>query len=245
MDARSVGAALAFQFTHPVWGATSRRTAGAQRTICFNSRTPCGVRPVIDEIESLQHKFQFTHPVWGATAHLLHHLHGTVVSIHAPRVGCDDEPRTTAKSQQRFNSRTPCGVRQRWQHLQGLTAVFQFTHPVWGATKWDNSFRFSVKFQFTHPVWGATLSDRGDGCLNGVSIHAPRVGCDSAPAPHRPFDPQFQFTHPVWGATSLLLETTTMWRFQFTHPVWGATGGSAALSRRPRFQFTHPVWGAT
>ena len=37
-----------------------------------------------------------------------------------------------------------------------------------------------------------------------VSIHAPRVGCDSLPR----VDPQrvrkFQFTHPVWGATDAL-----------------------------------------
>ena len=33
-------------------------------------------------------------------------------------------------------------------------------------------------FQFTHPVWGATLHNRKINRYNYVSIHAPRVGCD-------------------------------------------------------------------
>ena len=35
------------------------------------------------------------------------------------------------------------------------------------------------KFQFTHPVWGATLFAKIKRILGKVSIHAPRVGCDS------------------------------------------------------------------
>ena len=33
-------------------------------------------------------------------------------------------------------------------------------------------------FQFTHPVWGATGNEHRDDNDRGVSIHAPRVGCD-------------------------------------------------------------------
>ena len=55
---------------------------------------------------------------------------------------------------------------------------FQFTHPVWGATIVPVRLNTMYMFQFTHPVWGATLC--GDCHLSGggVSIHAPRVGCD-------------------------------------------------------------------
>ena len=35
-----------------------------------------------------------------------------------------------------------------------------------------------VLFQFTHPVWGATLRGCSYVELEDVSIHAPRVGCD-------------------------------------------------------------------
>ena len=37
----------------------------------------------------------------------------------------------------------------------------------------------SGKFQFTHPVWGATANGAEVLRLWEVSIHAPRVGCDS------------------------------------------------------------------
>ena len=78
--------------------------------------------------------FQFTHPVRGATDAKLKALKSSAVSIHAPRAGCDDTP-TAASTPcevsihapragcdsvlcwkriryKRFNSRTPCGVRQ-------------------------------------------------------------------------------------------------------------------------------------
>ena len=34
-----------------------------------------------------------------------------------------------------------------------------------------------------------------------VSIHAPRVGCDSSTVSGCVASSSFQFTHPVWGAT--------------------------------------------
>ena len=36
-----------------------------------------------------------------------------------------------------------------------------------------------------------------------VSIHAPRVGCDSVFISMTAWKFSFQFTHPVWGATML------------------------------------------
>ena len=35
--------------------------------------------------------FQFTHPVWGATFGKMRQQRKYHVSIHAPRVGCDEE----------------------------------------------------------------------------------------------------------------------------------------------------------
>ena len=101
-----------FQSTHPVWGATGRRctTLGlidisihAPRVGCdmrlselhfnpkhFNPRTPCGVRPNRIRTISLSRRFQSTHPVWGATAICPVVIYTDGISIHAPRVGCDD-----------------------------------------------------------------------------------------------------------------------------------------------------------
>ena len=68
-------------------------------------------------------------------------------------------------------------------YLASIRLLFQFTHPVWGATVGIiASVRSILMFQFTHPVWGATQQQ------------------EQAPA-----TPEFQFTHPVWGATYVIV----------------------------------------
>ena len=92
-------------------------------------------------------------------SHAPTHHRQPAVSIHAPRVGCDKETQTKIPATSSFNSRTPCGVR-----------------PTSARTFVDNL----IKFQFTHPVWGATPEIILSNIWSVVSIHAPRVGCDSA-----------------------------------------------------------------
>ena len=138
-----------------MWGAT-RVAQQMTKELGFNSRTPCGVR-----------RLQKMSPaMWG-------------VSIHAPRVGCDQINQTKKIIQLCFNSRTPCGVRQR--------AFYSGELAEW--------------FQFTHPVWGATIAKQRADADTEVSIHAPRVGCDCLAKWVEQIKHKFQFTHPVWGAT--------------------------------------------
>ena len=94
--------------------------------------------------------------MWGATCDEEYGLDQDAVSIHAPRVGCDIARPPICCVVWRFNSRTPCGVRHYWHLSRDISKEFQFTHPVWGATK-----------QFKR------MNEMQD-----VSIHAPRVGCD-------------------------------------------------------------------
>ena len=79
--------------------------------ISFNSRTPGGVRPLIVIIYCKRTEFQFTHPGRGATKMGLLVWVSSLVSIHAPREGCDLFQPTSYSSAKRFNSRTPGGVR--------------------------------------------------------------------------------------------------------------------------------------
>ena len=58
----------------------------------------------------------------------------SAVSIHAPRVGCDPWIVLRDVYLICFNSRTPCGVRLVFIALARKLKPFQFTHPVWGAT---------------------------------------------------------------------------------------------------------------
>ena len=102
-----------FQFTHPVWGATE-----------IESRELDVARP-----------FQFTHPVWGATlSPLMHRLDYFRFNSRTPcgvRLSTDDKAHNSTSG---FNSRTPCGVRRVVSWTLLALKMFQFTHPVWGAT---------------------------------------------------------------------------------------------------------------
>jgi hypothetical protein len=58
--------------------------------------------------------------------------------------------------------------------------MFQSTPPAWGATRHLGTDRDGSKFQSTPPAWGATSKRRPTQRPPKVSIHAPRVGGDSA-----------------------------------------------------------------
>ena len=234
----------------------------------FNPRTPCGVRPLCAAFVAGDREFQSTHPVWGATCGYIRVEVVRDISIHAPRVGCDEMAQVSSIPPGNFNPRTPCGVRLEpplffggWIGFQSTHPVwgatepparvaegegFQSTHPVWGATGQEGGLALSTRFQSTHPVWGATrhpplcslfrthfnprtpcgvrpdcpappqghtyfnprtpcgvrlAGQGGDFRPLGISIHAPRVGCDSRCWARFSRSYRFQSTHPVWGAT--------------------------------------------
>ena len=149
-------------------------------SLCFNSRTPGGVRrenPSKRDTASTvsihapregcdqemlilldtTRTFQFTHPGRGATAQQMECRGRTLpVSIHAPREGCDSILNAITIGNESFNSRTPGGVRHRV----------------------GRSLTKATKFQFTHPGRGATTTYRSILLFITVSIHAPREGCD-------------------------------------------------------------------
>ena len=156
----------------------------------------------------------------------------SLISIHAPRVGCDCWRPGGRQRHPDFNPRTPCGVRPTAARTRELSSQISIHAPRVGCDMQSaKPYGFFSEFQSTHPVWGATQSIGRHPGHRVISIHAPRVGCDQ----HRPvrkyhssnFNPRtpcgvrrsnpstasyavlFQSTHPVWGATALL-ETVTL-----------------------------------
>ena len=125
-----------FQSPHPARGATRGEEAAADITDNFNPRTPRGVRRITG-LQSLvtQVQFQSTHPARGATPHRPGDAAQPLISIHAPREGCDEPqeddycshgisihaPREGCDTPWsgrscgtgHFNPRTPRGVRRR------------------------------------------------------------------------------------------------------------------------------------
>ena len=106
---------VAFQFTHPGRGATFSSASIRRRIVCFNSRTPGGVRR-----ECAPHGAQV---IW--------------VSIHAPREGCDTSFSEMMMRASAFQFTHPGrGATRRRGSLPTSSTLFQFTHPGRGATKY-------------------------------------------------------------------------------------------------------------
>ena len=171
-----------------------------------------------------------------------------MVSIHAPREGCD--------------SAGKCHI--------GLPPMFQFTHPGRGATRDHgdsaprrcvsihapregcddckrSSLSLSIWFQFTHPGRGATLLTRshrtGTDSFNSRTPGGVRLASafDGTGA-----EKKFQFTHPGRGATTPWIPTTTNRQVSIHAPREGCDAIKiASIQADLKFQFTHPGRGAT
>ena len=124
------------------------------------------------------------------------------ISIHAPRVGSDTAWPGRRSGPSHFNPRSPCGERRLDAISSNRWSVFQSTLPVWGAT-------FLVVLSFVKQPHFNPRSPCGERLgqeavaveIDGISIHAPRVGSDVSDAEQAVEDAQFQSTLPVWGAT--------------------------------------------
>ena len=111
----------------------------------------------------------------------LHRRGDGLISIHAPRVGSDNNIAASA--------------------IQ--VSSFQSTLPVWGATDGCDGGVRAGQFQSTLPVWGATRHPDLRLAASPISIHAPRVGSDVNVIVPAVVISTFQSTLPVWGATPL------------------------------------------
>ena len=151
-------------------------------------------------------RFQSTLPGWGATGGRRPVRHPAHISIHAPRMGSDRPPRRVVTA----------------------FRIFQSTLPGWGATNPQTLGNTLYLFQSTLPGWGATF--RHPFCFPSIciSIHAPRMGSDSAyssvPAVSGTV---FQSTLPGWGATVTVPPWPIVPIFQSTLPGWGATNNNS------------------
>ena len=100
------------------------------------------------------------------------------ISIHAPRVGSDRRFPSQRRYNSDFNPRSPCGERLYTSPGSVIGLRFQSTLPVWGATRFVLLNLKKMLFQSTLPVWGATGGQTIRPAGDRISIHAPRVGSD-------------------------------------------------------------------
>ncbi len=171
------------------------------------------------------------------------------VSIHAPRAGCDDSAFGYVPRYDVSIHAPRAGCDTVIVLLPSISSCFNSRTPC------------GVRLGSVSVL----------GVVYSVSIHAPRAGCDSTSSSTSLYLLGFQFTHPVRGATNVKNQVLyASGTFQFTHPVRGATWASPFVRtsscphvsiHAPRagcdfyrcdyrghdeaFQFTHPVRGAT
>ena len=120
-----------FQSTQPEWAATAmfhrlgvpiaRISIHAARVGCdglfappmirrppdFNPRSPSGLRPPLPKSTSRKWQFQSTQPEWAATNMTFEEWVKYYISIHAARVGCDNELAREHAPSRRFQSTQP------------------------------------------------------------------------------------------------------------------------------------------
>ena len=144
---------------------------------------------------SSMERFQSTHPARGATGPVDGQRVLLLISIHAPREGCDHDFPLQGWLPGHFNPRTPRGVRLKSSAGVSSCSVFQSTHPARGATS------------RRHPQSGAIP----------ISIHAPREGCDSPRFRFSSSNRSFQSTHPARGATANFTKEQRVCLAQFAY----------------------------
>ena len=168
-----------FQYTRPVWGATGKMRTRAKTRRNFNPRAPCGARQGIKEKYGKTSLFQSTRPVWGATLAGAQPVFVDVISIHAPRVGRDETGGADGGAESDFNPRAPCGARLRYRCSFSFVLDFNPRAPCGArlSVSWSIP-RLPVNFNPRAPCGARQLRRVDAAVLEGISIHAPRVGRD-------------------------------------------------------------------
>ena len=124
-----------FQSTHPMRGATARKSSIVPNVLHFNPRTPCGVRQQVSTQQQPTNYFN-------------------------PRTPCGVRRSSSVLSFSRrchFNPRTPCGVRPDVCILITLHVAISIHAPHAGCdAPCRITMRTICRFQSTHPMRGAT-----------------------------------------------------------------------------------------
>ena len=147
------------------------------------------------------------------------------ISIHAPREGCDEKSDDAFLTKLQFQSTHPArGATPTFWAMALRSRRFQSTHPARGATEWISvKERLPEEFQSTHPARGATQWSEGVAMGGPISIHAPREGCDDLLAVGED-EKAISIHAPREGCDVAINEAAAAReRFQSTHPARGAT----------------------
>ena len=160
-------------------------------------------------------------------------LHGDVISIHAPREGCDVVGRAPLSDLYSISIHAPREGCDGWGYYGESWGIkFQSTHPARGATPSLCAVRKRQGISIHAPREGCDAGCGGGNAQKRISIHAPREGCDDFKRAFSEDTILFQSTHPARGATARGGDMAArLTEFQSTHPARGATTSNEHLVR--------------
>ena len=167
------------------------------------------------------------------------------ISIHASRMGCDDQGQTKLHQVADFNPRIPYGMRLGPCHIPPLLGVISIHASRMGCDPRD-LFSSSSVLNFNPRIpYGMRLC--ADVRRLGRRDFNPRI-----PYGMRPHDGHstvggsiFQSTHPVWDATVRDVGAQPSGEISIHASRMGCDPSVRPSGLRKRFQSTHPVWDAT
>ena len=146
-----------FQPARPVWGATRGREFASLYTVDFNPRAPCGARPLHPHRRGTVIRISIHAPRVGRDDELQRRGAVGCISIHAPRVGRDKQTPVRIPMKYLISIHAPrVGRDQAAWYLLARERYFNPRAPC-GARPGKHILLLMTRiFQSTRPVWGAT-----------------------------------------------------------------------------------------
>ena len=181
----------------------------------------------LPRLYTLQIIFLSTPPAWGATiAVRVAPVHDDI-SIHAPRMGSDDFASTTPviggisiHAPRMGSDFHPCGLCQQ--------PVYFYPRPPHGERLRNCVLRWDCRYFYPRPPHGERpRCISGDGRLEHISIHAPRMGSDTIGTPARHMVDDFYPRPPHGERQRTARKSYIPGKFLSTPPAWGATANMA------------------
>ena len=130
-----------------------------------------------------------------------------------------------------FNPRSPCGERRAKEIIASAYGLFQSTLPVWGATGGKQHLSALEGISIHAPRVGSDFACNVPLTFSfSISIHAPRVGSDGGYGLRRVHQNDFNPRSPCGERHYTMMDNLGVAIFQSTLPVWGATSMESAAA---------------
>ena len=164
-----------------------------------------------------------------------------MISIHAPREGCDWSWPTSSLTPLNFNPRTPRGVRQRHPLHSSYDRQFQSTHPARGATtSGGRRYTSALNFNPRTPRGVRRCIDRlSPWHRNNFNPRTPRGVRPSSCIGYTPNAINFNPRTPRGVRLNPARLAGSVGKFQSTHPARGATANFTKEQRVCLAQFAY------